>query len=94
MERGWRALAVAVVLSLPIAGCRQAGQRDLLAVGTCVVSDEQGTRPVGCGEAHTHRVIAIAPRPEDCPSETTMASTPADPDDGTVTECFQSDASE
>ena len=81
----------AVVLSLPLGGCWHAAQRNLLAVGTCVVSDEMGTKPVACGEAHTHRVIAIALRPEDCPRETDMFAQPADPDQGTTTECFQKD---
>jgi hypothetical protein len=64
----------------------------VLAVGTCVVSDDTATRPVACGEAHTHKVIAIAARPEECPRETDMFSQPADPDHGTATECFQADA--
>ena len=91
MKHLWRVLAAAVVLTLPLAGCGHPGTRELLAVGTCVVEDEKGTTPVACGEAHTHKVIAIAPTPEDCPPETSMAATPADPQDGTTTECFQSD---
>jgi hypothetical protein len=37
-----------------------------------------------------HKVIAIAQRAEECPSETDMFSQPADPDDGLTTTCFQS----
>jgi hypothetical protein len=92
MGHRWRSLAALVVLSVLLGGCWHAEQRDLLAVGTCVVSDEQGTTPVACSEPHTHRLIAIAPRPEDCPSETDMFAQPADAGQGTVTECFQRDA--
>ncbi len=91
MDHRWKALAAGVALSLSIGGCWHAGQRDVLAVGTCVVSDEKGTTPVACNEVHTHKVIAIAPRPEDCPSETDMFAQPADPDQGATTECFQMD---
>jgi len=86
------ALAAVVVLALSLGGCQHVVQRDVLAVGTCVVSDDRGTTPVACGEAHTHKVIAIAPRPEDCPRETDMFAQPADPGQGTTTECFQKDA--
>lgn len=91
MGHRWKALAAVVVLALPLGGCQHVGQRDVLAVGTCVVSDGKGTTPVACGEAHTHKVIAVAPRPEDCPRETDMFASPADPDQGTTTECFQKD---
>jgi hypothetical protein len=90
MKNLWRVLAAAVMLSLALGGCWHA-QRVLLPVGTCVVSNEKATTPVACDEAHTHKVIAIAPRPEDCPRETSMYSTPADPDEGTITECFRGD---
>ena len=92
MNHRWKALAAVVVLALPLGGCQHVSQRDVLAVGTCVVSDDKGTTPVACGEAHTHKVIAVAPRPEDCPRETDMFASPADPDQGTITECFQKDA--
>jgi hypothetical protein len=92
MNHRWKALAAAVVLALPLGGCQHVGQRDLLAVGTCVVENDKGTTPVACGEAHTHKVIAIAPTPEDCPRETDMFASPADPDQATITECFQKDA--
>ena len=82
MDDRWRALAAAVVLILLLGGCSHPAQPDLLAVGTCVLSDENGTKPVACGEAHTHKVIAIALRPEDCPRETDMFAQPADPDRG------------
>ena len=86
------ALAAVVVLALSLGGCQHVVQRDVLAVGTCVVSDDRGTTPVACGEPHTHKVIAIAPRPEDCPRETDMFAQPADQGQGTTTECFQKDA--
>jgi hypothetical protein len=86
----WRVPAAAVMLILALGGCWHA-PRVLLPVGTCVVDDEKGMRPVACGEAHTHKVIAIAPRPEDCPGETSVYSSPADPDEGTITECFRGD---
>ena len=91
MDHRWKALVAVVVLALPLGGCH-VGQRDVLAVGTCVVSGDRGTTPVACGEPHTHKVIAIAPRPEDCPRETDMFAQPADPGQGTTTECFQKDA--
>ena len=90
-HRRW-ALAGVAALALLLGGCERLAQRDLLAVGTCVVQDDQGTTPVACGEAHTHKVIAIAPRPEDCPRETDMFAQPADPAQGTITECFRTDA--
>lgn len=91
MNHRWKALAAAALLALPLGGCQHVGQRDLLAVGTCVVEDDKGRTPVACGEAHTHKVIAIAARPEDCPRETDMFAQPADPSQGTTTECFQKD---
>ena len=92
MDDRWRALAAAVGLTLVLGGCSNPVQPAVLAVGTCVVSDDNGTTPVACGEAHTHKVIAIAARPEECPRETDMFSQPADPDQGATTECFQADA--
>jgi hypothetical protein len=92
MGHRWKALAAVVVLTLLLGGCQHVAQRDLLAVGPCVVEDDKGTTPVACGEAHTHKVIAIAPRPQACPRETDMFAQPADPDQGTTTECFQKDA--
>jgi hypothetical protein len=53
--------------------------------------DGLGTTAVPCSDPHTHRVIAIAASAEACPSETVMFSQPADPDDGAMTTCFQSD---
>ena len=91
MDHRWMPLVAAALLGLLPGGCRLVGQPEVLAVGTCVVSDEQGTRPVPCGQPHTHKVVAVAPRPEDCPSETVMFSSPADPDLGTTTECFRVD---
>jgi hypothetical protein len=92
VDHRWKALAAVVVLAFPLGGCQHAARRELLAVGTCVVEDDTGTIAVACGEAHTHKVIAIAPRPEDCPRDTVMFAQPADPDLGTTTECFQTDA--
>lgn len=92
MGHHWKAPAIVVVLTLSLGGCQHVAQRDVLAVGTCVVSDDTGTTPVACSEAHTHKLIAVAPRPEDCPRETDMFAQPADPDQGTTTECFQKDA--
>jgi hypothetical protein len=90
MDNRWRALAAAALI-LVLGGCSHPVRPAVLAVGTCVVSDDNGTRPVACGEAHTHKVIAIAARPEACPRETDMFSGPADPHDGTTTECFVKD---
>ena len=89
MDHRCRALAATLILIL--GGCSNGAQPDVLAVGTCVVSDDSGTKPVDCGQAHTHKLIAIAARPEECPPETDLFATPADPDDGTTTECFQMD---
>jgi hypothetical protein len=85
-------IAAALVLALPIGGCRGVAQQDSWPVGTCVrVVDGLGTTAVPCSDPHTHRVIAIAASAEACPSETVMFSQPADPDDGAMTTCFQSD---
>lgn len=88
MAAQWRMLAVAV-LFLVLGGCSNPGQREVIAVGTCVVVDDSGTRPVACDAAHTHKLIAVAARPEACPPETDMSSQPADPADGMTTQCFQ-----
>ena len=95
MDDRWRVVvAAAIVLALPLGGCRDIGQRDVWPVGTCVrVSDEGSTAPVSCAEPHTHRVIAIvAGEGEACPGDTDMYAQPADPDDGLMTACFQADA--
>ena len=91
MHHRWNVVARAIVLVLLLGGCRGAAQQDSLPVGTCVQVNEGGTTAVGCTEPHTHKVIAIAQRAEDCPSETDMFSQPADPDEGLTTTCFQSD---
>ncbi len=90
MMSRWKAVAAAALL-LALGGCAHRVPPEPLAVGTCVVSDHQGDRPVPCGEPHTHKVIAVAPRGEDCPRETVMFSSPADPDLGTTTTCFVAD---
>ena len=89
----WRVvIAAAIVLALPLGGCTDRGQRDLLPVGTCVrVSDKGAVVTVACAEPHTHKVIAIAGQAETCPIDTDMYAQPADPDDGLITECFQTD---
>ena len=94
MEDRWRlVVAAAIVLSLPLGGCRDIGQRDLWPVGTCVRVSDEGTAPVSCAAPHTHRVIAIvAGEGEACPVDTVMYASPADPDDGLMTTCFQADA--
>ena len=80
------------MLVLLLSGCRGVGQQDSWTVGTCVqVNEAGGTTAVACTEPHTHKVIAIAQRAEECPIETDMFSQPADPDDGLTTTCFQSD---
>jgi hypothetical protein len=82
----------AATLLLTLGGCGHRVPPDTLAVGVCVVSDARGDRPVPCGEPHTHRVIAVVPRADNCPRETVMFSSPADPDVGTTTTCFVADA--
>ena len=85
-------IAAAIVLALPLGGCRVGvAQQDSLPVGTCVRVDGRGTTAVPCSDPHTHKVIAIAAGAEACPSETDMFSQPADPDDGGMTTCFRSD---
>ena len=92
MNHRWNVISAAIVLVLLLGGCRGAAQQDTWPVGTCVqVEEAGGTTAVACTETHTHKVIAIAKRAEECPSETVMFSQPADPDDGLTTTCFQSD---
>lgn len=90
MTRLWKAVAAATLL-VALGGCSNRVPPDTLAVGACIVSDDQGDRPVPCGQPHTHKVIAVAPRPEACPRETVMFSSPADPDLGTTTLCLVAD---
>jgi hypothetical protein len=94
MERWKRVVAAVVVGAVPLAGCHRSFDpaRDLLPVGTCVQVTDQGELVVPCAELHTHKVIAIAPRAEDCPGETTIYASPADPHDGTVTACYVPDS--
>ena len=89
MNSRWKAVAAATLL-LTVGGCAHRVPPDTLAVGTCILSDDQGHRSVPCDKPHTHKVIAIVPRAEECPSTTDMFATPADPDDGLTTTCFQS----
>jgi hypothetical protein len=91
MRHRWTIVAAAIALALPLGGCKGIAEFVSLPVGTCVRADEAGTTPVPCADPHTHKVIAIAPTPEGCPVDTSMAATPADPDDGTTTTCFRSD---
>ncbi len=94
MNDRWRVVAAAaIVLALPLGGCRDIGQRDVWPVGTCVRVSDQGTTAVSCAEPHTHRVSAIvAGDGTACPGDTVMYASPADPDDGLMTTCFQADA--
>jgi hypothetical protein len=86
--------AAAIVLALALGGCRGIGRHEPLPVGTCVrVADAGGTAIVPCAEPHTHRVTAtVAGAGEACPRDTVMYSSPADPDDGSMTTCFRADA--
>ena len=95
MEDRWRVVvAAAIVLALPLGGCRTFRQHDSWPVGTCVrVSDEGSMAAVSCADSHTHRVSAIvAGEGEACPGDTDIYASPADPDDGLMTTCFQRDA--
>ena len=94
MEDRWRVvIAAAIVLALPLGGCRGIGQGTSWPVGTCVRESDEGTAAVPCAEPHTHRVIAIvAGDGSACPGDTDMYATPADPDDGLMTTCFRADA--
>lgn len=82
----------ALVLALLLSACRGNGRQeeDSWTVGMCALVNEDGTTAVACTAPHTHKVIAIVPRPEECPSTADMFSTPADPDDGLTTTCFRS----
>ena len=92
MSRRRIGIASAIVLVLLVVGCRGAARPDPWTVGMCAqVNEDGGTTAVACTEPHTHKVIAIAPRAEECPIKTDMYSQPADPDDGLTTTCFQSD---
>ena len=94
MEDRWRVVvAAAIVLALPLGGCRAFRQPYVpLPVGTCVRESDEGTAPVPCAEPHTHRVTAIvAGDGEACPGDTVMYASPADPDDGLTTACFRAD---
>jgi hypothetical protein len=92
MRHRWSGITQAIVLVFLLSGCRGAAQQDSWTVGMCAqVNEDGGTTAVACTEPHTHKVIAVAQRAEECPSETDMFSQPADPDDGLTTTCFQSD---
>lgn len=94
MEGRWRVVvAAAIVLALPLGGCRGFRQNDSLPVGTCVRVSDEGTAAVSCTEPHTHRVSAIvAGEGGACPRDTVMYASPADPDDGVMTTCFALDS--
>jgi hypothetical protein len=86
------AVAAAIALALPLAGCGHFGRWDPPPVGTCVRASDQGEVVVSCAEPHTHRVIAIVPGEGGaCPPETVMWATPADPHDVQVTVCYGAD---
>lgn len=92
MEDRWRVVvAAAIVLALLLGGCKIFRQPYVpLPVGTCVRESDEGSAVVSCAEPHTHRVTAIVVGDgEACPGNTVMYSSPADPDDGLMTTCFQ-----
>ena len=91
MNHRWSVVTAAIVLVLQLVGCRGVAPQDSWPVGTCVLVNDRGTTAVPCNEPHSHKVIAIAQRAEECPFGTDMYSQPADPDDGLTTTCFQSD---
>lgn len=91
MNRRRNVVTAAIVVVLLLVGCRGVTPQDSLPVGTCVLVNDRGTTAVPCTEPHSHKVIAIAQRAEECPIETDMYSQPADPDDGLTATCFQSD---
>ena len=94
MNDRWRvAVAAAIVLALPLGGCRAFRQPYVqLPVGTCVRESDEGSAVVSCAEPHTHRVIAVVGAGEACPPESDMGSVPADPHDGLLTTCYAPDA--
>ena len=95
MKDRWRVVvAAAIVLSLPLGSCKGLhGPYVQLPVGTCVRESDEGSAVVPCAEPHTHRVIAIvAGDGKACPADTVMYASPADPDVGLMTTCFQADA--
>jgi hypothetical protein len=82
----------AAAFALLVGGCMSPAGEVPWAVGSCALVGEGGTTiAVECSEAHTHRVIAIAPDAESCPRDTAMYISPADPDEHTSTTCFQVD---
>ena len=91
MRHRWSGISQALVLVLLLCGCRGGAQQDSWTIEMCALVNEGGTTAVACTEPHTHKVIAIAQRAEECPSETNIFSQPADPDEGLTTTCFQSD---
>ena len=94
MDDRWRMVAAAaLVLALPLGGCRAFRQPyEQLPVGTCVRESDAGSVVVPCAEPHTHKVSAVvAGDGEACPTDTVMYASPADPDDGLMTTCFQAD---
>ena len=96
MDDRWRVVvAAAIVLALALGGCKAFRQPDVpLPVGTCVRESDAGSAVVPCAEPHTHKVSANVPGDgAACPRDTVMYSSPADPDDGAMTTCFQRDPS-
>jgi hypothetical protein len=91
MDHPWTMTVAAALLVLSLGGCHRAAQ-DPWPVGTCVLVDDRGTAAVPCANPHTHMVIAIVSRAEQCPSDTDMFTQPADPHDGLTTTCLRSDA--
>ena len=94
MDHRWRiVVGAACLLALPLGGCREFRQPYVpLPVGTCVRESDGGSAVVPCAEPHTHRVSAtVAGDGAACPGDTVMYASPADPDDGMITTCFQLD---
>jgi hypothetical protein len=92
-DRRTLVVAGAIMLALPLGGCRGLRQPYVpLPVGTCVRESDAGSVVVPCAEPHTHRVIATVPGDGGaCPRDTVMYASPADPDDGVTTTCFRLD---
>ncbi len=87
-----RTVIMAAILGVSLlVGCKGVAPQESWSVGACVLVNDRGTTAVPCTQPHSHKVIAIVQRAEACPIETDMASQPADPDDGLMTTCFQSD---